>query len=157
GGEAYLFEHGQVFATKSGSQSGRGNTVFVLQAEGNAQMPFFEREEMIGLPMADATPGVVAGLLQAVHAVGPPQQWWSPAGGTKSLDLLWAHGYHPFGPFGFGLGSGLGTLVSETARRNAVTSHAANAAATLAIAVETLNEFAWSVIPGELLLGGHRK
>ncbi|CAM9102491.1 unnamed protein product [Choristocarpus tenellus] len=155
GRPAHLFDNDQVFAAQEG-----GGVVLVLQAETSTLVPFFEESgngamDMIEINLEDATSGVVAGLLTALHGLAPPHEWWSPGSEKMSLDFTWSHGYHPFAPFGFVKGLP-GALFVDIAHRNAVASSLAVAASSLSKAIDTLDNFGRSAIPGELLLGEQR-
>lgn len=143
---ARLFEGNSPFAAEVG-----GDSVLVLQSEHSAPIPFFERSETLRLPLLDATQAVMAGILKVMHGTTAPDHWWPLEQDTATLDLSWAHGYHPFSPFGFG-GSEPGQLFVDVARRNAVASRAASVAAALAEASRVLEEFAETAVPNELLL-----
>lgn len=145
---AQLFEGSHPFAAQVG-----GDAVLVLQSEGTAPVPFFERSDVLGIPMSDATQAVVSGLLRGMHGTTAPDHWWSWQQQDATLDLSWAHGFHPFAPFGFG---GAGALLAEVAQINAVVSRAAAAARALAEATRTLEDFAMVVVPSELLVEGSR-
>lgn len=143
---AQLFEGSRPFAAEVG-----GNAVLVLQSEGTAPVPFFEHSDIVRLPMSDATQAVVSGLLRGMHGTAAPDHWWSSQQQDATLDLSWAHGYHPFAPFGFG---GAGALLAEVARRNAVVSRAAAAAGALVEAARTLEDFVNLFVPSEPLMEG---
>lgn len=147
---ARLFAGSSPFVAEVG-----GDAVLVLQSEGSAPVPFYERSEAVRLPLSDVTQAVVAGLLQGMHGTTAPYHWWSPEQQDFALDLSWAHGYHPFAPFGFG-GSEPGELLADVARRNAVASRAAAVAAALEEAARVLEDFAQTVVPSELLVAGVR-
>ena len=148
GVRARLFEDSSPFKAEVG-----GDAVLVLQSEKSAPVPFYERQEMLRLPLMDATQAVVAGLLRGMHGTTAPDHWWPLEQQNAALDLTWAHGYHPFAPFGFG-GSQPGELLAKVARRNAVVSRAAAVATTLAETAAVLEEFARAVLPSELLMAG---
>lgn len=145
---ARLFERSSPFKAEVG-----GDAVLVLQSEKSAPVPFYERQEMLRLPLTDATQAVVAGLLRSMHGTTAPHHWWPSEQQDAALDLTWAHGYHPFAPFGFG-GSQPGELLAEVARRNAVVSRSAAVATTLAETAAVLEEFARAALPSELLMAG---
>lgn len=145
---ARLFEGSSPFKAKIG-----GDAVLVLQSESSAPVPFYERQEMLRLPLTDATQAVVAGLLRSMHGTTAPDHWWPLEQQDSALDLSWAHGYHPFAPFGFG-GSQPGELLANVARRNAVVSRAAAVASTLAETASALEGFARAALPSELLAAG---
>lgn len=145
---ARLFERSSPFKAEVG-----GDAVLVLQSESSAPAPFYERQEILQLPLTDATQAVVAGLLRSMHGTTAPDHWWSLEQQEPALDLSWAHGYHPFAPFGFG-GSQPGELLANVARRNAVVSRAAAVASTLAETATVLEEFARAALPSELLAAG---
>lgn len=144
---ARLFEDSSPFSAEIG-----GDTVLVLQSEGSAPVPFFEREETLRLPLTDSTQAVVAGLLRSLHGTTPPDHWWPPGQQVPAADLSWAHGFHPFPPFGFG-GSTPGELLADIAARNAVVSRAAATAETLSAAASALEDFAQAAVPIELVSG----
>lgn len=145
---ARLFEGSSPFKAEVG-----GDAVLVLQSEESAPVPFYERQEKLRLPLTDATQAVVAGLLRGMHGTTAPDHWWPLEQQDAALDLTWAHGYHPFAPFGFG-GSKPGELLAKVARRNAVVSRAAAVATTLAETAAVLEEFARATLPSELLMAG---
>lgn len=142
-----LFEGSSPFAAQVG-----GDAVLVLQSKGSAPVPFFERDEKLRLSLSDATPAVVAGLLRGLYGATPPDHWWPSERQDAALDLTWAHGYHPFAPFGFG-GSEPGKLLVDIARRNTVASRAAAAAKALATAAGALEDFAKTSVPSKLIVG----
>lgn len=143
---ARLFEGSSPFAADVG-----GDAVLVLQSDGSAPIPFYERSETLRLPLSDATQAVVAGLLKSVHGISAPHHSWSSAQQAAAVDLSWAHGYHPFAPFGFG-GSEPGELLADIARRDAVASRASVVAATLVEAAAVLEDAAEAVVPTQLLV-----
>lgn len=145
---ARLFEGSSSFKAEVG-----GDAVLILQSEKSAPVPFYERQEKLRLPLMDATQAVVAGLLRGMHGTTAPDHWWPLEQQNAALDLTWAHGYHPFAPFGFG-GSQPSELLAKVARRNAVASRAAAVATTLAETSAILEEFARAALPSELLMTG---
>lgn len=145
---ARLFGDSRPFSAEIG-----GDTVLVLQSEGSAPIPFFERNETLRLSSADSTQAVLAGLLQSLHGTTPPDHWWSPDQENPSTDLSWAHGFHPFAPFGFG-SSTPGELFADIATRNAIATRAVATAQTLSTAANMLENFAQVAVLSDLVTGG---
>lgn len=150
---ARLFEDNRPFSAEIG-----GDAVLVLQSEGSAPVPFFERRrtEPLRLPLDDSTQAVVAGLLRGLHGTTLPDQWWPLEKQDSDLDLFWVHGFHPFAPWGFG-GSVPGKLLADVAARNAVASRAAATARALSAAASALESFAQAAVPSELVVGALRE
>lgn len=143
-----LFQGNSAFAAEAG-----GDSVLVLHSEGSVPIPLYARSDTLQLNLANATQSVIGGLLQSVYGTTAPDRWWPPRQQNPVTDLSWAHGFHPFAPFGFG-GPELGKLLVDTAHRNAVVSIASAVATTLIEAAKVLEEFAQIAVPNALLLGG---
>lgn len=144
---ARLFENHSPFAVGP-----EGDTVLVLQAKGSASDPSFERGEELRLPLRDSTQAVVAGLLRCLYGTIPPDRWFPMGRQDSTLDLSWAHGFHPFAPLGFG-GSVPGQLLGDVAMRNAVVARAAAAAGFISTTARVLEDFAQAFAPSELVVG----
>lgn len=135
-----LFEGNSPFAVEPG-----GDAVVILQSSHSVEVPSLVGSGTLPLHLKDATPAVVAGLLQGLFGTTPPNQWWLPGHLQSEADPTWAYGYHPFAPFG--IGGEPGELFVDVARRNAIATRAVAAATLLSESASMLENFLSLVVP----------
>ena len=75
------------------------DAVVVLQHGDEVAVPFFAGTEQLTLKADNPSASILAGILTALGAVAPPSQRYSQHHGKVVKDLLFAHGWSPFGPF----------------------------------------------------------
>lgn len=94
------------------------DAVVVLQHGDEVAVPYFAGTSQMHLKAANPSSAILAGILTALGSVAPPTKHYSQHHQKTMTDLLFAHGWNPFGPFGNHMQ--LSQVFVDQAVRNAV-------------------------------------
>lgn len=94
------------------------DAVVVLQHGDQVAVPFFAATSQLSLKAANPSPSILAGVVTALGSVASPSHHYSQHHQKIMVDLLFAHGSSPFGPFGNSLR--LSQVLVQQSVRNAV-------------------------------------
>jgi hypothetical protein len=94
------------------------DAVVVLQHGDEVSLPFFAGTSQLTVRAANPSASILAGILTALGAVAAPTLHYSQHHKKTMSELVFAHGWSPFGPFGRSLE--LSQILVDQCVRNAV-------------------------------------